>query len=140
MVPILWLKDVPAKLRNVPVTAMGWEISPEGMYNILTQFSQYTGIREIIITESGAAFEDNCVDGRVHDIERTNFFKQYLFNILRAKREGVKVSGYMAWSLLDNFEWAEGFSARFGLVHVNFKTQQRTVKDSGKWFSQFLKE
>jgi len=137
-VPVLWLKEVPAKLRNVPITAMGWEVSPAGMYKILKQFSEYKGIRDIVITESGAAFTDHYVDGEVADPEREAFFKQYLAAILKAKREGVNIRGYLAWALTDNFEWAEGYSARFGLVHVDFETQKRTVKNSGKWFSEFL--
>ena len=138
-VPVLWLKEVPAKLRNVPVTAMGWEVSPEGMYRILKQFSRYDGIREIVITESGAAFQDILVNGQVDDQERVRFFQQYLESILKAMREGVKVRGYLAWALMDNFEWAEGYAARFGLVHVDFDTQKRTIKKSGEWFSDFLK-
>ena len=138
--PVLWLKDVPAKQRNVPVTGMGWEVSPDGMYRTLKQFSDYEGIKEIIVSENGAAFEDKFSDGELKDPERTEFFKSYLSAILKAKKEGVKVNGYLAWCLMDNFEWAEGYSARFGLVHVDFKTQKRTMKSSGKWFSKFLKE
>lgn len=139
LAPVLWLKDVPAKLRNVPTTAMGWEINPEGMYKIIKQFSKYPGIKEIVISESGAAFEDICLNDEVKDPERVAFFQNYIANILRAKREGINVTGYLAWSLMDNFEWAEGYSARFGLVHVDFETQKRTIKDSGKWFADFLK-
>lgn len=139
LAPVLWLKDVPAKLRNVPTTAMGWEINPEGMYKIIKQFSEYTGIKEIVISESGAAFEDMFSNEEIKDSERVAFFQQYIANILEAKREGINVTGYLAWSLMDNFEWAEGYSARFGLVHVDFETQKRTIKDSGKWFADFLK-
>ena len=139
-VPVLWLKEVPAKLRNVPTTAMGWEVSPEGMYKILKQFSKYEGVRDIVITESGAAFQDLLVNGTVDDHERVSFFQQYLASILKAKQEGVKVKGYLAWALMDNFEWAEGYEARFGLVHVDFDTQKRTIKKSGEWFSGFLKD
>lgn len=140
MVPVLWLKQVPAKFRNVSLTAMGWEISPDGMYKILKQFSAYTGIKQIIVSENGAAFEDICLNNRIHDPERVAFFQSYLANILKARREGVKVNGYLAWCLMDNFEWAEGYHARFGLVHVDFETQKRTVKDSGYWFANFLKD
>ncbi|QRR04182.1 GH1 family beta-glucosidase [Dyadobacter sandarakinus] len=138
LAPVTWLKEVPARLRNVPVTAMGWEISPEGMYRIINQFSQYKAIPELIISESGAAFHDIPENGRIPDTERKEYFVQYLNAVLRAKNEGARVGGYFAWTLLDNFEWAEGYSARFGLVYVDFDTQQRTVKDSGKWFRSFL--
>ena len=139
LAPVLWLKEVPARLRNVPVTAMGWEVRPDGMYNILKQFARYEGIKEIVVSESGAAFEDSIVNGEVHDPERTDYFTLYLEQILRAKREGINIKGYLVWSLMDNFEWAEGYNARFGLVHVDFETQKRTVKTSGKWFTDFLK-
>jgi beta-glucosidase len=138
--PVLWLEEVSAKKRNVPQTAMGWEIAPDGMYEILKQFGKYSGIKEIVISENGAAFEDVLIDGRVEDNQRTKFFQEYLANILKAKKEGVKVGGYLAWSLLDNFEWAEGYGPRFGLVYVDYENQERTIKDSGKWFARFLGE
>ena len=137
--PVLWLKEVPAANRNVPATAMGWEIDPDGMFQILQQFSRYPGIKDMIVSENGAAFEDIRLNNQVNDTERVEFFRKYLLNILKAKLAGVNVKGYFAWSLTDNFEWAEGYSARFGLVHVDFATQERTVKDSGKWFADFLK-
>lgn len=139
LAPVMWLKEVPASLRNVPTTGLGWEVSPEGMHGILHQFNKYEGIRELIITENGAAFKDKLTDGVVNDDHRTAYFRDYLAAVLTAKNEGVKVNGYFAWTLLDNFEWAHGYSARFGLVHVDFKTQVRTLKESGKWFAEFLK-
>lgn len=137
--PVMWLEEVPAKKRNVPLTAMGWEVAPDGIYEILKQFGEYKGIKEIIISENGAAFEDVFQNDEVKDVRRIQFFEDYLTHVLRAKKEGVNVGGYLAWSLLDNFEWAEGYHPRFGLVYVNYETQQRTIKDSGKWFAQFLK-
>ena len=91
-----------------------------------------------MITENGAAFHDKVVDGRVEDKERISFFETYLEAMLRVKMEGVNISGYMAWTLMDNFEWAEGYEARFGLVHTDFKTQNRTIKNSGYWWQNFL--
>ncbi|CAG5069644.1 1,4-beta-D-glucan glucohydrolase [Dyadobacter sp. CECT 9623] len=139
LAPVLWLKEVPAILRNVPVTSMGWEIDPDGMFKILKQFAAYPGVRDIIVSENGAAFEDIRREDKVDDPDRTVYFQQYLKAILRARKEGIKVKGYFAWTLMDNFEWAEGYLARFGLVFVDFKTQQRIVKSSGRWFSRFLK-
>lgn len=138
--PVLWLEEVSARKRNVPLTAMGWEVAPDGMYEILKQFGQYPNIPEIIVSENGAAFDDVLENGEVKDHKRTRFFEEYLANILKAKNEGVKIGGYLAWSLLDNFEWAEGYGPRFGLVYVNYENQERTIKDSGKWFARFLKE
>ncbi|WP_439558851.1 glycoside hydrolase family 1 protein, partial [Dyadobacter sp.] len=138
LAPVVWLKEVPAKLRNVPVTSMGWEVDADGMYKILKQYAAYEGIKEIIVSESGAAFEDHYVNGKVADPERRQYFEDYLAAILIAKNEGVKVNGYLAWTLMDNFEWAEGYAARFGLIFVDFKTQQRTIKESGLWFKSFL--
>ncbi len=138
--PVLWLEEVSARKRNVPLTAMGWEVAPDGMYEILKQFSQYPNITEIIVSENGAAFDDVLENGEVKDHKRTRFFEEYLANILKAKNEGVKIGGYLAWSLLDNFEWAEGYGPRFGLVYVNYENQERIIKDSGKWFARFLKE
>lgn len=138
--PVLWLEEVSARKRNVPLTAMGWEVAPDGMYEILKQFNSYPNIKEIIISENGAAFDDVLENGEVKDIKRIQFFEEYLANILKAKNEGVKIGGYLAWSLLDNFEWAEGYDPRFGLVYVNYENQERIIKDSGKWFAKFLKE
>jgi beta-glucosidase len=140
LAPVVWLKEVPATLRNVPTTAMGWEVNPDGMYQILKQFEKYKGIKEIIVSENGAAFEDDFSKNEVQDNKRTLFFQQYLAAILEAKQEGVNVKGYLAWTLMDNFEWAEGYSARFGLVFVDFESQRRTIKDSGKWLTGFLNE
>ena len=79
------------------------------------------------------------MDGKVQDLYRKEFLENYLKQVLRARQEGVCVEGYFVWSLLDNFEWSEGFYPRFGIVHVDFETQKRTIKASGAWFKEFLK-
>ena len=140
LAPVMWLKEVPATLRNVPTTGLGWEISPSGMYEILKQFQRYKGVRELVITENGAAFKDKMKEGKVEDHDRRAYYHDYLDAVLKAKNDGVNIAGYFAWTLLDNFEWAHGYSARFGLVYVDFKTQERTVKESGRWFAGFLKK
>jgi beta-glucosidase len=99
---------------------------------------EYKEIKKIIVTENGVCYEDHLVDGAVHDAKRIQFFRDYLSNVLKAKNEGVPVEGYFIWSLTDNFEWSEGYHPRFGVVHVNFETQQRTIKDSGYWFQKQL--
>ncbi|HTL06654.1 MAG TPA: GH1 family beta-glucosidase [Chitinophagaceae bacterium] len=137
-IPYVNATEVKAVTRKVPHTAMGWEISAGGFYNIIKKFWKYGAVKEIIITESGAAFTDKLVNGQVDDQERIQYHQQYLQALLQAKKEGVKIKGYMAWTLTDNFEWSEGYHPRFGLVHVDFKTQLRTVKQSGYWFRDFL--
>jgi beta-glucosidase len=137
--PIVWANQVKPEKRipKEELTEMGWEVYPEGMYKILKQFSKYG--KEIVVTENGCAFPDVVEGNAVHDKRRIQFFKDYLSNVLKAKNEGVNISGYLVWTLMDNFEWAEGYHPRFGLVHVDFKTQQRIIKDSGLWFKEFLK-
>lgn len=140
--PVLWANQVkPAQLvkDKSELTAMGWEVYPEGIYEVIKQLASYNGVKKIFVTENGCAFPDVVENGRVHDVKRIEYFKKYLEQVLRAKKEGVPVKGYFVWSLMDNFEWAEGYHPRFGLVHVDFNTQQRTVKDSGLWFREFLK-
>jgi beta-glucosidase len=130
---------VKAKDRNVDTTAMGWEVYPPAIYHILKKFNAYPQIRKILITENGAAFPDQVVDGTVNDPKRTLYLQNHLQQVLKAKQEGCKVEGYFIWTLTDNFEWAEGYHPRFGLIYVNFDTQDRIVKSSGKWYSDFLK-
>lgn len=136
--PVLFAKEVPATQRNVPFTEMGWEVYPEGIYNLLRKFGSYQGVKKIIVTENGAAFPDELAQGVVNDQARIDFFKGYLGQILRAKQAGVPVAGYFVWTLMDNFEWAEGYRTRFGLVYTDYTTQQRTLKNSGIWFRDFL--
>jgi beta-glucosidase len=137
-IPYVNATEVKAITRKVPHTAMGWEISPDGFYNILKKYWKYGAVKEIIVTESGAAFTDKIINGQVADPQRMQYHQQYLQALLQAKKDGIKIKGYMAWTLTDNFEWAEGYYPRFGLVHVDFKTQLRTVKQSGYWFRDFL--
>ena len=90
------------------------------------------------MTENGAAFPDSVVEDTVDDPQRLEYLQEYLKQVLRAKNEGCKVSGYFIWTLTDNFEWAEGYNPRFGIIYVDFATQQRIVKSSGKWYANFL--
>jgi beta-glucosidase len=129
----------PTKRGVKEVSEMGWEIYPESLYETLKRFSAYNGVKKIYVTENGCALNDQVVDNRVHDIQRINYFKKYFEQMLRAKNDGVNVGGYLCWTLLDNFEWREGYKPRYGLVYVDFKTQQRIIKDSGYWFKEFLK-
>jgi len=138
--PVVWANEVkPAKRGVTETTEMGWEVYPEGIYKILKQFAAYEGVKKIIVTENGCAFPDTVVNESVHDTKRVQFFKDYLQNVLKAKREGVNLQGYFVWTLMDNFEWAEGYKPRFGLVYVDYPTQKRIIKDSGLWWREFLK-
>ena len=132
------LEIKPVKRGAKEITEMGWEVYPEGIYKILKQFAAYPGVKKIFVTENGCAFPDEVVDGKVNDINRIDFYQRYLKEVLRAKKEGVNIGGFFSWTFLDNFEWNEGFKPRFGLVHVDFKTQKRIIKESGYWFKDFL--
>ena len=137
-VPYIGAKLVKAKKRGVPETAMGWEIYPPAIYEVIKKFNAYPQVKKLIITENGAAFPDEVIDGKIDDAQRVEYLQQHIAQVLKAKNEGCKVTGYFVWTLIDNFEWAEGYHARFGIIHVDFKTQQRTVKSSGNWYARFL--
>lgn len=137
-VPYLNAQLVKAKNRRVPVTAMGWEVYPASIYQMLKKFNAYSNVKKIYITENGAAFHDSVEDRVVDDKERIRYFRDHLEQVLKARQEGVKVEGYFVWTLMDNFEWAEGYHPRFGLIYVDFETQERIVKASGFWYKEFL--
>jgi beta-glucosidase len=118
---------------------MGWPITPEGLYDLLHRISvQWPEVEDISITENGAAFDDEVVDGAVLDEARVNYLLSHIESVGRAIRSGAPVSSYHAWSFLDNFEWAEGYAKRFGLVHVNYETQERTFKQSAKVYGSII--
>jgi len=110
-------------------TGMGWEVYPPGIYEVVKGFTRY-GL-PIIISENGLSTDD--------DSFRRDYIKQHLLQLLRAIKEGVPVQGYLHWSLLDNFEWDSGYSQRFGLVHVDFETQKRTIKDSARYYAEIIR-
>ncbi|WP_342588246.1 GH1 family beta-glucosidase [Hymenobacter wooponensis] len=139
-VPLLWASLVSAPRRGVPFTDMGWEVYPESLYHALKQFAAYPNVKRLVVTENGSAFPDQInLMGQVPDVERQAFLRASIGQVLRARQEGIPVEGYFAWSFTDNFEWAEGYGPRFGLVHIDYETQRRTVKNSGHWYSQFLR-
>jgi beta-glucosidase len=138
LTPYIQASLVKAEKRNVPVTAMGWEVWPQSIYHMLHKYNQYPQIKKIYLTESGAAFPDVIEDDTVSDPLRVAYLQDYLQQVLKAKNEGCKVSGYFIWTLTDNFEWAEGYHPRFGIIYVDFETQQRIIKSSGKWYGNFL--
>ncbi|HTK45407.1 MAG TPA: GH1 family beta-glucosidase [Patescibacteria group bacterium] len=116
-------------------TGLGWAVHPAGLRDALTRLSVEYGVRRLAVTESGAAYADRVVDGGVVDLDRARYHRSYLQATLEAMHAGAPVEAYFAWSLLDNFEWQHGFRPRFGLVRVDRRTQRRTVKASGRWFT-----
>lgn len=137
-IPYVSASEVKASSRGVPCTAMGWEINPDSFYRMLKRYWKYGAVRSIIVTESGACFRDKVQQGIVNDQPRIAYFEGYLEALHKAMRSGVKIEGYFVWTLMDNFEWSEGYDARFGLVHVHFPSQRRTIKKSGYWWKAFL--
>jgi beta-glucosidase len=125
--------------QHGPYTAMGWRIEPQAMTELLLRLHRDYPDVPLVITENGAAYDDVVApDGQVHDADRTEYLRTHLGAVHDAIKAGVDVRGYYLWSLMDNFEWAWGFSKRFGIVHVDFATQQRTIKDSGHWYRSVI--
>jgi len=119
-----------------PKTDIGWEVWPRALYDIVMRITRDYNHPVIEITESGCAYNDGPgPDGKINDARRIAYHQQHLAELARAIRDGADVRSYHAWSLIDNFEWAEGFSQRFGLAYVDFKTLQRTIKASGNWYA-----
>jgi beta-glucosidase len=114
------------------------EIYAAGLGEVLRRLHGAYGVQKIVITENGAAYPDQLTPTGVRDAERISFLSEHLAQVRAAQRDGVNVAGYFAWSLMDNFEWAEGYGMRYGLVHVDFDTQLRTPKDSAHFYRQFL--
>ena len=111
---------------------MGWEVYPRGLYDILVWTNEQYSPEKIYVTENGAAFGDGISpDGRCHDEKRISYLRGHIQQTLAAREAGVPVEGYFCWSTLDNFEWAYGYKMRFGIIHVDYETQKRTIKDSG---------
>lgn len=123
-----------------PLTDMGWEVFADGLYQLLTELHQRYQLPPVLITENGAAMVDVLSEGEVADWERVDYFQQHLLAVDRAINDGVDVQGYFAWSLLDNFEWAEGYLKRFGIVYVDYASQQRILKQSAKQLKAFLSQ
>jgi beta-glucosidase len=121
------------------LTAMRWPIEPQGLYRQLVDLRDHYGNPPVYIAENGAAFDDRVgADGAVHDLERIDYFRVHFIAALLALRDGADLRGYFVWSLLDNFEWTEGTTKRFGIVHVDFLTLKRTPKDSYAWLASGL--
>jgi beta-glucosidase len=128
----------PVDPKGPNITEMGWEVNPDAFYDLLTWVRNEYNNPNILITENGSAYHDTVENGKVNDPERIAYYKGYLNALHRAMREGSKVNGYFVWTLLDNFEWAFGNTKRFGLYHTVYDTQERILKESGKWFANLV--
>lgn len=125
--------------EGAPVTDMGWEVYPQGLTELLVRLkTDYPTLPPLMITENGSAYADRLENGAVHDPERVAYLQTHLGALLDAVQAGVDLRGYFAWSLMDNFEWAWGYEKRFGLVYVDYATQERVLKDSARWYQDFL--
>lgn len=136
------------KVDNLPVeietgdlvTEMNWEVYPEGLYDILTRIHYEYRFPKFYVTENGSAFPDELTsDGKIHDVLRTQYLVDHFDQAAKAITHGVPLAGYYVWSFMDNFEWAHGYKMRFGIIHINFTTLERTFKESAKWYQEFLK-
>lgn len=120
-------------------TEMDWEVYPQGLTHLLQRLHREYRLPPLYITENGAAFRDTLTaEGRVPDARRQAYIHQHLAALRQAMADGVDVRGYFVWSLMDNFEWAHGYGKRFGIIHVDYDTQVRTIKDSGHWYRQVI--
>ena len=124
-----------------PKTDFGWEVWPRALHDVVVRITRELDRPRIEITENGCSYLDGPgPDGRIRDARRIEFLRGYLEALARAIDAGADVRGYHAWSLLDNFEWSEGYEQRFGLAWVDFSTQDRRLKDSGRWYGQVAAE
>ena len=132
-----WFGAAPAGTR---FTAMNWPIDADGLAEELIRLRRTYGDLELYVTENGACYDDlRAADGAIHDDDRIAYLRAHIASAGRALAAGVNVRGYFVWSLLDNFEWAEGYTRRFGVVHVDFKTRDRTPKASYRWLAEFIR-
>jgi beta-glucosidase len=130
-----WVSSVPGS----EYTEMGWEICAPSFRRMLNRIHADYELPPIYITENGAAFQDTVApDGSIHDDQRLDYVRQHLRQLRLAMQDGVDVRGYFVWSLLDNFEWSQGFTKRFGVIRVDYESQKRTIKDSGSWYARVI--
>ncbi|WP_461164007.1 GH1 family beta-glucosidase [Arthrobacter sp. R4-81] len=138
--PWVGSEDITFPSRGLPRTAMNWEVNPDGLRHLLVRLGkEYPSLPPLYVTENGAAYEDTLSpDGKIHDLERTNFILDHIEAMRQAMEQGADVRGYFVWSLLDNFEWSYGYGKRFGIVRVDYDTLERTIKDSGLAYARHI--
>lgn len=137
--PLIPFKLIQPKYPGIELTDMNWEVYPQGLYDLLTELKKEYDNPVIYITENGAAYKDVISNGKIYDRERIAYIKKHLVELNRAIKDGVDVRGYFVWSFMDNFEWTFGISKRFGLIYVDYETQNRIVKESGYWYGELCK-
>ena len=131
--------NLPRNVDMGPKTDFGWEIYPPGIYDLLMRLKNEYKVQNIYITENGCSYSDGPnSEGKINDKRRIEYYRSHLTELKRAIEDGVPCSGYFAWSLMDNFEWAQGFSQRFGLIWVDFETLERIPKDSYYWYKKYI--
>jgi beta-glucosidase len=140
---VSWLSPDELIEAGYEMTDMGWPVMPDGLRELLVSINREYHPPAIYITENGAAYTDEVVQDDsgqrlVHDEKRVAYLKEHLAAARRAISDGVPLRGYFVWSLLDNFEWAHGYAKRFGIVHVDYETQERTLKDSARYYSRVI--
>jgi len=135
------LRSRGARPSHAIYTETGWEVHPSSLTRILVWVKERYGAIPLYVTENGAAFYDPpmAIDGRIDDPLRVHYYREHLRAVAEAMRQGVDLRGYFAWSLLDNFEWSLGYSKRFGIIHVDYATQQRTIKASGRFYADVIR-
>jgi beta-glucosidase len=127
--------------KRTPITEKGWEIYPNGLYEVLMRFRTEYNNPLLYVTENGAAFQDNVIrDGRIQDDDRIAFLRDHIAAAHRAIEDGVRLEGYFVWTIIDNFEWAEGYTERFGLAHTDYQSLKRTPKKSYYWYKHVIAE
>ena len=127
------------KQSGLSLTDMGWEVYPEGLTELLVRMHTDYAVPPLYVTENGGAFKDALQDGQVHDADRTDYIARHIDAVAHAMSQGVRMEGYMVWSLLDNFEWAFGYSRRFGIVWIDYDTGRRIPKSSFSWYRDVIK-
>lgn len=133
-------EGVHSENRDVPKTDMGWELYPQGLFEILERVNLEYQPKQLMVTENGASYADGPDEtGRVHDQRRIDYLQTHIHQVWLAIQAGIPVTAYLQWSLMDNFEWARGYSQRFGAIHVDYQTQKRTIKDSAYWYRDVIK-
>jgi beta-glucosidase len=132
--------NLPVEIVPGEKTKFDWEVFPKGLEELLVRINKDYSPKSIFITENGASYDDHNVQGmdNINDIKRIQYIESHLDACKNAINKGVPLKGYFCWSLMDNFEWAEGLNHRFGLIHVDFETQKRIPKNSYKWYREFL--
>jgi beta-glucosidase len=138
-VPLIQAKQIQPKDDNE--YSQMWEIYPEGFYELLTRVNEDYAPAQMYITENGIPVPEGLdADGKIRDYRRIRYLRDHIAQVHRAWKDGMPMRGYFVWSLLDNFEWALGYTMRFGLIHVDYETQERLIKQSGHWYAQVIKE